>query len=72
MLAVPPALLDVLDLEAGAEVGIGVERGRLIVEPRKRPCYTLNELLAQCKARAARTKEEREWLDDKRVGKELI
>jgi antitoxin ChpS len=72
MLAVPPALLDVLNLQPGAEVGIGVERGRLIVEPQKRPRYTLDELLAQCKPRAARTREERAWLRDKLVGRELI
>ncbi len=72
MLAVPPALLDVLDLEAGAEVGIGVERGRLVVEPRRRPRYTLHELLQQCKPKAARGAAERQWLNDKPVGRELI
>jgi antitoxin ChpS len=72
MLAVPPALLDILRLDAGAEAGIGVERGRLVVEPRKRPRYTLHQLLAQCQPKARRTKEEREWLNDKPVGRELI
>jgi antitoxin ChpS len=72
MLAVPPALLDILDLQAGAEVGIGVERGRLVVEPQSRPRYTLAELLAQCSPRTVRTKEEREWLGDKPAGRELI
>ena len=72
MLAIPPALLDVLDLQPGAEVGIGVERGRLVVEPQKRPRYSLEQLLAQCKPRAAGTKEERAWLRDKPVGGELI
>ena len=72
MLAVPPALLDILDLRPGARVGITVESGRLVVEPRKRPRYSLDELLAQCDRKAARTKEEREWLDDKPVGSELI
>jgi antitoxin ChpS len=72
MLAVPPALLDILDLRPGARVGITVESGRLVVEPRKRPRYTLDELLAQCDLKAARTKEEREWLDDKPVASELI
>ncbi len=72
MLAVPPALLDVLGLQPGAEVGIGVESGRLIVEPQQRPRYTLEELLAQCKPKAARTKEEREWLNHKPAGGELI
>jgi antitoxin ChpS len=44
MLAVPPAVLDILHLQPGSKVGIAVERGRLIVEPRKRPRYTLHEL----------------------------
>jgi antitoxin ChpS len=72
MLAVPPALLDVLSLRPGAKVGIAIESGRLVVDPQPRPRYTLNELLAQCDPRARRTKEEREWLDGKPVGGELI
>ena len=47
MLAVPPALLDILSLRPGAQVGIAIESGRLVVEPRQRPRYTLEELLAQ-------------------------
>ena len=72
MLAVPPALLDVLQLQPGAKVGIAVERGRLVVEPRQRPRYTLNQLLAQCDRKARRSKQEREWLRGKPVGGELI
>jgi antitoxin ChpS len=72
MLAVPPALLEVLRLEAGAQVGIAVESGRLVVEPQKRRRYTLKELLAQCDPKARRTKQEREWLDSKPVGGELL
>jgi antitoxin ChpS len=74
MLAVPPALLDVLRLRAGASVGLSVEDGRLVVEPQKRPRYTLDELLAQCnpKARRPRSKEEKEWLNVRPVGRELI
>ncbi len=72
MLAVPPALLDVLSLRPGAKVGIAVDRGRLVVEPQKRPRYTLEELLAQCHPKAVRTKEEREWLESKSVGDELL
>jgi antitoxin ChpS len=72
MLAVPPALLDLLSLQAGAKVGIAIERGRLVVEPRKRPRYTLEELLAQCRPKAKRTKEERDWLTGKPAGDELI
>jgi antitoxin ChpS len=72
MLAVPPALLDILQLQPGAQVGIAVESGRLVVEPRQRRRYTLAELLAQCDPKARRSKWEREWLDSKPVGGELI
>ncbi len=72
MLAVPPALLEILRLRPGAKVGVAVERGRLVVQPQKRPHYTLEELLAQCNPKAVRTREEREWLSDKPVGDELI
>ena len=80
MLAVPPALLNILQLQPGAQVGVAVESGRLIVEARPRPRYTLTELLAQCnpKARGSKqspkqgSKREREWLDSKPVGREII
>jgi len=36
MLAVPPVILDLLHLEAGAAVGLAVHNGRLVVEPRRR------------------------------------
>lgn len=76
MLAVPPALLNALQLQPGVKVGIAVEKGRLVVEPRPRPRYTLDELLAQCNPKARRSKQgpkpEREWLDSKPVGRELI
>ena len=72
MLAVPPALLDILRLRPGARVGIAVESGRLVVAPQKRPRYTMDQLLAQCDAKAARSKEEREWLDNRTAGGELL
>jgi len=72
MLAVPPALLDMLQLRPGAKVSIAVQSGRLIVEPRRRPRYTLDELLAQCNPKARRSKDEREWVSEKPAGAELI
>ncbi len=72
MLAVPPALLDVLKLEAGAKVNIGIEDGCLIVVPRARRHYSLDELLAQCDENAALSAEDRAWLDAKPVGNELL
>uniref|UniRef100_A0A8J4H9F4 Antitoxin n=1 Tax=Acidicaldus sp. TaxID=1872105 RepID=A0A8J4H9F4_9PROT len=72
MLAMPPALLDVLQLRVGAKVGLAVDNGRLVVEPSARPRYTLDELLAQCDPSAALTAEDREWLDAKPIGGELL
>lgn len=72
MLAVPPALLEVLNLQAGATVGITVESGRLIIAPQEQPRYTLHELLAQCDASAELSEDDRQWLDGERVGDEMV
>ncbi len=71
MMTVPPSILEEWSLAAGATVGMDVEAGRLIVQPRK-PKYTLEELLAQCEGDQEITAEEREWLDSPPVGRELI
>lgn len=72
MLAVPPALLNLLHLQPGNKVGIAVDGGRLVVEPQHRPRYTLAELLAQCDPQAPLTAEDRQWLNDQPAGRELI
>ena len=72
MLAVPPALLDVLHLAAGAKVGLAVDNGRLVVEAAARPRYTLDELLAQCDPSAEVSAEDLEWVDARSVGSELL
>ena len=72
MLALPPAILELLDLKAGNAVAVKVNGRRLVIEPENRPRYTLDELLAQCHPRARRSKEDREWLDAPPVGRELL
>lgn len=72
MLAVPPAILDLLHLRAGATVGVAVEEGRLVVAPQPRPRYSLDDLLAQCVANAETTAEEVAWLEAKPAGSELL
>lgn len=71
MLAVPPALLDALELRAGTRVSIGIEEGQLVVAKRPRPRYTVEELLAQCGEDAA-DDEDGAWLDARPVSKELL
>lgn len=72
MLAVPPAILELLHLHAGATVGLIVDGERLVVEPTPRPRYSLDELLTQCDASAEMSEEDRVWLDGKPVGGELL
>ena len=72
MLAVPPALLNLLRLKAGATVAVEVENGRLIVEPQQRPRYTLEELLAASDYSQPLPPEEREWVEAPAVGRELL
>lgn len=71
MLAVPPALLNLLQLREGAKVALGVDNGRLVVDPKPGPHYTLEELLAQCDSSAELTTEDEAWLNTPPVGREL-
>jgi antitoxin ChpS len=71
MMAVPPALLDLLNLQAGSVVRVDVDGERLVIHPQKRPRYLLDELLAQCDANAPIQSEDRQWIDLNPVGREL-
>ena len=72
MLAVPPALLDLLNLKAGTSVGIAVDGGRLVVEASPKPRYTLAELLQASDYSEPLSLEDREWLDAPAAGKEIL
>lgn len=72
MLAVPPAFLDQLHLQAGATVGMAVADGCLVVDPKPRPRYTLAELLAVSDYSQPKPVEELEWVNSPAVGGELI
>ena len=72
MLAVPPAFLDQLHLQAGATVGLAVDHGCLVVNPQPRPRYKLAELLAEAADAYPLPAQEREWIDAPAVGQELI
>ena len=72
MLAIPKAMLDALDLAPEASVGLSIKAGRLVVDPKRRRRYSLDELLAQCKRSARRSREDRNWLAGGPVGRELI
>jgi len=71
MMAVPPALLELLHLQAGTKVTMAVDNGRLIVEAQIRPHYHLAELLAESDY-SPESADEREWIDAPAVGREII
>ncbi len=72
MLAVPPAFLDQLHLQAGATGGLAVNDGCLVINPRPRARFTLAELLATSDFSQSQPSEEREWVDAPAVGCELL
>ncbi len=72
MLVVPPAFLEQLQLEAGTTVGVAIANGRLVVNPKPRPHYTLKKLLAASDYSHPDTEEEREWVNGSAAGAELL
>lgn len=72
MMAIPKPLLETLGIAANAKLDLTVEDGKLVAVPRKRPKYTLEELLAQCDPDAEITEEEKMWMNLEPVGKEII
>jgi antitoxin ChpS len=66
-------ILSLVDLKAGSQVRVGVENGRVVLEPQTKPHYALAELLAKSSRKAPKpSREDREWLSGGPVGKEAI
>jgi antitoxin ChpS len=72
MLAVPPAILELLGLNVGSKVGLSVDSGSLLVKPSPSPRYTLEELIAQCAPSREKSAEDQAWLDSRPIGNELL
>jgi antitoxin ChpS len=70
MLTVPPAILQSLDLKAGSKVHVDIKGSDMIVTCTRRPRYTLDELLSQCKPVKRRSKEDLAWARMPLVGRE--
>jgi antitoxin ChpS len=73
VMAVPKKILGLVHLDAGSTVELSVHGGRLIVEPGRKPRYTLAELLSRCRPNdlAPRPRDKR-WLRGGPIGRELI
>jgi antitoxin ChpS len=72
MIAIPPALLDVLNMTVGQQVAVSVDSGKLVIEAQQRPNSSLAELLAQCDLDAPVNDEDRSWLSSGAIGREEI
>lgn len=72
MVAIPPAFLKQLDLEAGAVVALNLDDGQLVIKPAPKPRYTLAQLLAESDYTRPLPESEREWVDAPAVGEELL
>lgn len=72
MFAIPKPMLKGLNLHADQQVGVSISDGRIIVEPKVKPRYTLNELMGQCDLDEPMTAEDREWLAAPAAGREGI
>ncbi|GIU67933.1 antitoxin [Candidatus Phycosocius spiralis] len=72
MLAVPPAILDVLQLQAGSSVGVSLDGAKLVVEATAPLRYNLDDLLAQSDYDYDSDMQDRDWLDAPAIGGELL
>lgn len=72
MMTVPKPVLEALGLQANTKVEVTAEDGRLVAVARTRPKYTLEELIAQCDLDAPHSEEDRQWLNDRPIGREVI
>jgi antitoxin component of MazEF toxin-antitoxin module len=70
---IPAAVLEAAHMDIEQVVSVRENAGRIIIEPmRTRPRYTLEEQVARCSPKKRRSREEREWLDAPRVGREAL
>jgi antitoxin ChpS len=76
MLAVPPAILDLLKLQAGATVGLSVDGGEMILKPQPKQRLLLETLLAEQDAANELIHQDdaelRAWQNARPVGRELL
>ena len=69
MLAIPPAMMEELELTLDTPVSLRIDGGKLTVAA-ARPRYRLADLLAQCDG-GPLTEEDKAWLNAPSVGAEI-
>ena len=73
MVAIPPNFMEQLQLRANATVGLSLEAGKIVIRPQPGTGRIgLKARLKMCDFTKRKTREEREWIDAPRVGREEI
>jgi antitoxin ChpS len=71
IVSIPKAVLKTLDLQPGSSLELAIVDHKIVLTPVVEQ-HTLEDLLAGSpKTKLAKTKEDREWLNSKSVGKEV-
>ena len=73
MVAIPKQVLDMTGLAAGTALDLELDaQQRIVLTPKRRARYSLEELVAQCDPEVPLSAQEQAWLDDGPVGIESI
>jgi len=72
VMTVPKAITDELGLQANTKFDVTAQDGKIVASPRRRPKYTVEELVAEWAVWPERKAEVQEWLDMPSVGNEIV
>lgn len=72
MLAIPPAILDMMGLAVGSELSLEIDGDRLIVYKPSKVQYQLEELLAECDFDAPPSSDDDLWLSGTPTSRENL
>ena len=72
IVSLPKLLLEQLGVGTGDRLAATLQDGKLVLEPVKVKKLTLEEILADITPETYQTEEDREWMNMRPVGKELL
>ena len=72
IISLPKLLLEQIGVGIGDRLDATLQDGKIILEPRKVKELTLEEILEGITPETYQTEEDREWMEMRSVGKELL
>ena len=72
IISLPKLLLEKIGVGIGDRLDATLQDGKIILEPRKVKELTLEEILEGITPETYQTEEDREWMEMRSVGKELL